>query len=102
MSDDERDAKTPESGLVCIFRTGDDRLVAIARSLLDGEAIPYLARGADLQELFGIRRLAGGFTVVGSIDFMVRPEDAERASTVLGALREGFIKGATEIEKNRP
>ena len=37
MNDGERGAKTPERDLVCIFRTGDEGLVAIVKSILDGE-----------------------------------------------------------------
>ncbi len=100
MNEDEREAKAPESDLVCVFRTGDEGLVAIVKSILDGEGIPYIARGADLQDLFGIGRIGGGFNiVVGSVDFMVGPDDAERARAVLEALREGFMNGgAAESE----
>ncbi len=94
MSSDDRDTDAPRTDLVCVFRTGDEGLVAIVRSLLDGESIPYIARNAETQDLFGVGRLGGSFNfVVGSVDFLVRPEDAERSRGVLDALRQGFLSG---------
>src|SRR2546430_2016492 len=36
---------TPDAELVRVFTTGDAGLIAIAKSLLDGEEIDYLVRG---------------------------------------------------------
>ena len=94
MNDGERGEKTPERDLVCIFRTGDEGLVAIVKSILDGEGILYIARGAEVQDLFGVGRIGGSFNfAVGPVDFLVRPEDAPRSRAVLDALREGFLTG---------
>lgn len=94
MKNDERDTGAPGSDLVCIFRTGDEGLAAIVRSILDGEGIQYIARNADLQDLFGVGRIGGSFNfAVGPIDFLVSPGDAERARAVLDALRQGFLGG---------
>lgn len=94
MSTPDRDTGAAGADLVCVFRTGDEGLVAIVRSILDGENIPYIARNAELQDLFGVGRLGGSFNfVIGSVEFLVRPEDAERTRAVLDALKQGFLSG---------
>lgn len=94
MSTPDRDTGASDPDLLCVFRTGDEGLVAIVRSILDGENIPYVARNAELQDLFGAGRLGGSFNfAVGSVEFLVRPEDAERTRAVLDALKQGFLSG---------
>lgn len=93
MKDDERDRGEPASDAVCVFRTGDEGLAAAVKSVLEGEDIRYVARSVEMQELFGAGR-GGGFNfAVGSVDFLVSRDDAERARGVLKALRDGFLRG---------
>jgi hypothetical protein len=74
----------PNLELVPVFRTGDAGLIALAKSLLEGEGIEYLARGEGLQDLFGGGRLGGGFNyVVGPVEFVVRSDDAPRVRALL-------------------
>lgn len=103
MKNDERDTGVPGADLVCVFRTGDEGLVAISKSILDGEGIQYIAQNAELQDLFGVGRIGGSFNfVIGSVDFLVAPGDAERARALLDALRKGFLSGgAAENESSR-
>ena len=103
MNSDERDTDEHGSDLVCVFRTGDEGLVAISKSILEGEGIKYIARNAELQDLFGAGLIGGSFNfVIGSVDFLVAPVDAERARTLLDALRKGFLSGgAAESENSR-
>jgi hypothetical protein len=103
MNSDERYTDEHGSDLVCVFRTGDEGLVVISKSILDGEGIRYIARNAELQDLFGVGRIGGSFNfVIGSVDFLVAPGDAERARTLLDALRKGFLScGADENENPR-
>jgi hypothetical protein len=101
MKKDERDTGVPGSDLVCVFRTGDEGLVVIVKSILDGEGIQYIARNAELQDLFGVGRIGGSFNfVIGSVDFLVAPEDAARARTLLDALRKGFLSGGAAENEN--
>ena len=94
MNDDERERGEPASDAICVFRTGDEGLAAAVKSVLEGEGIRYVARSVEMQELFGAGRGGGSINfVVGSVDFLVSRDDAERARGVLSALREGFLRG---------
>jgi hypothetical protein len=85
----------PNLELVPVFRTGDAGVIALAKSLLEGEGIEYMARGDGLQDLFGGGRLGGGFNyVVGPVEFVVRSDDALRARTLLRDL--------ANVEESRP
>jgi len=69
---------------VPVFRTGDAGLVALAKSLLEGDRIEYLARGEGIQDLVGWGRFGGGFNyAVGPVEFVVRIDDAPRARALL-------------------
>lgn len=74
----------PDIILTPVFRTGDAGLIALAKSLLESEAIEYLVRSENVQDLFGWGRVGSNFNVVsGPAEFVVREEDAERARTLL-------------------
>ena len=74
----------PNIRLTPVFRTGDAGLIALAKSLLESEAIEYLVRSENVQDLFGWGRVGSNFNVVsGPAEFVVREEDAERARTLL-------------------
>jgi hypothetical protein len=75
----------PEPTLVSVLRTEDPGLVPLAKSMLDQEGIEHLVRGEDLQDPFGAC-LGGGGYGRGPVEFWVREEDAERASTLLDGL----------------
>jgi hypothetical protein len=79
----------PTIELVPIFSTGDAALIAVVKSVLEGEGIDYLVRGEGVQDLFGAGRLSAGFNyITGPAHFMVRREDAERAGELLSALAQ--------------
>ena len=78
----ERPGLPPEPNieLVPVFRAGEAGLVALAKSLLDGEGIEYMARN---------EALAGGFNyIAGPVEFVVRKDDADRARTLLRELAD--------------
>jgi hypothetical protein len=77
---------TPDVELVSVLATGDAGVIALARSLLDGEGIDYFVRGDGLQDLFGVGRLTGFNFAMGPAQFLVRAEDAERARELLAGL----------------
>ena len=74
---------TPDAELVQVLVTGDPGLIAIARSLLDGEKIDYFVRGEGLQDLFGLGRATGYNFAMGPAEFWVRDDDAENARALL-------------------
>ena len=80
----------PAIALTTVLSTGDPALIAMAKSLLDGEGIEYLLRGEELQHLLGWGSPA---------EFVVRSEDAERARQLLHDLA---TPGRTEARDESP
>jgi len=77
---------TPDVELVPVLSTGDAGLIALVKSLLEGESIEYLIRGEGLQDLFGMGRITGFSFAMGPAEFLVRADDAERARELLKPL----------------
>jgi hypothetical protein len=77
---------TPDVELVCVLATGDAGLIAVAKSLLEADAIDYFVRGDGLQDLFGLGRIAGYGFATGPAEFLVREDDADRARELLAGL----------------
>ena len=73
----------PDVELVSVFAAGDPGLIAVAKSLLEGEGIDYFVRGDNLQDLAGLGRLTGYNYVFGPAEFWVRAADGERARELL-------------------
>jgi hypothetical protein len=75
---------TPDVELVPVFATGNPALIALAKSLLDGEEIDYLIRdGAPHDRIYGIGRATGYEFGMGAAEFWVRADDAERVKELL-------------------
>ena len=77
---------TPDVQLVSVLATGDASVIAVAKSVLDGEEIDYFVRGDGLQDLFGVGRVTGFNFAVGPAEFWVRADDADRARRLLERL----------------
>ncbi|HTY42380.1 MAG TPA: DUF2007 domain-containing protein [Thermoanaerobaculia bacterium] len=76
--------EAPALAMVTVLETGDQSLIAVARSLLDGAGIPYIARNDRLQNLFGWGAIGTGYSVaVGPVRLQVLEEDAETARELL-------------------
>jgi hypothetical protein len=72
--------------LVTVLETGDQSLVAIAKSVLEGAGIPCIARNERLQNLFGWGTIGTGFNVsMGPIRVQVLREDEAVAKELLEA-----------------
>ena len=76
----------PDAGLERVLATGDAGVIALARSLLEAEDIPYFVRGDNLQDLFGMGRLTAFNYAMGPAEFWVRADDASRARELLEGL----------------
>ena len=84
---DDEPTPDPEIELVPVYDTGDAGLIAVIKSMLEGEGIDYLVRGEGVQDLFGAGRLTAGFNyITGPAQFLVRREDEERARELLQEL----------------
>lgn len=74
-------------GPVTVLQTSDPGLLGVAKSLLEGAGIRYIAKGEGLQDLFGAGRAFAAFNpIVGPVEVQVAQEDAERALELLGPL----------------
>jgi hypothetical protein len=78
------EAREPPFEMVTVLETGDQSLVAVAKSLLEGAGIPCIARGERLQNLFGWGTIGTGFNAaMGPIRLQVLKEDADTARKLL-------------------
>jgi hypothetical protein len=77
---------TDDVELVPVLATGDAALIALAKSLLEGEHIEYLLKGEGLQDLFGLGRMTGYSFAMGPAEFWVRADDEARARALLSDL----------------
>jgi hypothetical protein len=83
--------------MVTVLETGDQSLVAVARSILEGAGIPCIARNERLQNLFGWGTIGTGFNAaMGPIRVQVLSEDAETAKELLAA--QAFLDPGEEGE----
>ena len=69
--------------LETVLATNDLGLIDIAEGLLDGAQIPYLAKGAGVQDLFGLGRLTAVNPIVGPVEIRVNAADAASARRLL-------------------
>ncbi|HEY7111393.1 MAG TPA: DUF2007 domain-containing protein [Thermoanaerobaculia bacterium] len=78
------DDQTPPFEMVTVLETGDQSLVAVAKSVLEGAGIPCIARNERLQNLFGWGAVGTGFNAaMGPIRLQVLKEDEETAKELL-------------------
>lgn len=73
----ERDFREIE--LVTVFTSGNPALLALAKSLLEGAEIPYLAKGEDFQDVLTV-------PLTEPVRIQVDSERAEEAAALLGDL----------------
>lgn len=93
--------------LVTVFETGDPGLLAMAHSILDEAAVPYLTQGEGIQDLFGVGRLGTGFNILtGPVHILVERASETEVRQLLDGLEEDaaahhFAENATEDERDR-
>ncbi len=86
----------PNAELVCVYVPLKGELLDVAKSLLEGETIEYVARFEGLQDLFGIGRSCLGYNLtVGPAELWVRADEAGRARARLESLGEPGPEGPT-------
>jgi hypothetical protein len=82
----------PDFELVTVLENSDPAVIALAESLLLEESIPYLKKFDQVQDFFAMGRLMGFNPVVGPVVIQVPEEHAEKASEMLGDLRNGNLQ----------
>ncbi|MEN6372242.1 MAG: DUF2007 domain-containing protein [Armatimonadota bacterium] len=80
--------------LVTVFSSVDKAVIAVAKTILDGEGIKYIVGNENVIDLFGYGALGGGFDPIGPVYIQVDAKDAEIAS---GLLRELSRPGPSRI-----
>jgi hypothetical protein len=86
---DEPAPGEPEAKLVKVFQTGEAAMIPVVESVLDSAGIEFLAKGEEVQDLFGFGRLGTNYSfVAGPVEFLVREEDEAAARAVLEQLAE--------------
>lgn len=85
--------------LVTALESGDTAVIAVAKSLLEGAEIPYLARGEMIQDLFGLGRLTAVNPITGPVVIQVDRADLDDAQLLLADLLAG-PEGESEEESD--
>lgn len=74
---------------VTVFRSGNEALIALAKSMLDEADIRYSVMGEGVENLIGIGVVGTGFNpVTGEMQIQVLETDAKQASTLLEGLED--------------
>ncbi|MBN1794340.1 MAG: DUF2007 domain-containing protein [Candidatus Omnitrophica bacterium] len=78
-----------KSGFVTVLKTGNNALIAMAKSLLESAGIEYTVKGEYSQDFFAFGRLGTGFSpIVGPVEIQVLREDEEDTRGLLASLEE--------------
>ncbi len=91
--------------LVSVYKTGNQAIIAVVKSILDEAGIKYMAMGDNLQNLFGLGSIGTGYNILtGPVDFRVMPEDEEYAKELLKDIDEEsdiYPENYNEDEENK-
>ena len=88
-ADDLLEELEDEERLVSVYKSGNEALVLVVKSLLDEAEIPYLVKGEGLQGLFGVGVIGVGFNpITGPVEFQVMPEDEEYVRELIKEVEE--------------
>ena len=82
--------------LVTVFNSGNEALIALAKSILDEANIQYLIKNEGVQDLLGIGVFGTGFNpITGPVQIQVLPSNEEYAKDLLKNMVEN-----TDISEN--
>ena len=71
-----------------VLKTNDLATLTLAEGALESAEIPYLAKGEQIQDLFGFGRMVPVNPVTGPVEIQVRAEDEKRALELLAQIFE--------------
>ncbi len=78
-----------ESDLITIFQSGNQAVIVMVKSILDGAEIPYLVKGENLQNLFGLGVIGTGFNLIaGPVEIQISRKDEPAARELLAEIEE--------------
>jgi hypothetical protein len=88
LEDHPEVAEETVTDLVPVFITQGEAELRLAESVLNQHSIPYLARGEQIQDLFGLGRLTAVNPITGPVEIHVALDKAEVARELLAATLE--------------
>jgi len=85
--------------LSTVLETSDAGLIVIAKSLLEAAEIPFMVRGEEIQDLFGIGRFPGNINVlVGPVELKVTAQYKDEALAILADLMNDSLAGDESVD----
>ncbi|TRZ50694.1 DUF2007 domain-containing protein [bacterium] len=96
MDNSEQD-KLDHERLVTIYKTGNEAIISLIKSLLDEAGIKFLITNEGVQDLLGVGIIGTGFNpLTGPVHVKVMPEDEEYARELLKDINENTVAGDEE------
>lgn len=81
--------KATKENLVTVFKSGNEALISLVKSILDEANIKYLVKGENLKDLFGFGVIGTGYNpLTGPVEIQVLEENADYASELLKDINE--------------
>ncbi len=88
MENNEHEKLDHES-LVTVYKTGNEAIISLIKSILDEAEIKYMIAGEGVQGLVGVGVFGTGYNpITGPAVIKVMPEDAEYAKELLKDIEE--------------
>jgi len=78
----------PDLELVPVFIANDEADLMVVEGVLEQAKIPYLAKGEQIQDLFGFGRLVAVNPITGPVEIYVSADHAETARELLAEALE--------------
>ena len=75
----DRPAPEPDMELVPIIQVREETKLILIESVLEEAKIPYMAKGEQIQDLFGLGRLTVVNPITGPVVIFVSSDNAEKA-----------------------
>lgn len=81
--------KAAKENLVTVFKSGNEALISLVKSILDEANIKYLVKGENVKDLFGFGVIGTGYNpLTGPVEIQVLEENVAYASELLKNISE--------------
>jgi len=85
--------KATKENLVTVFKSGNEALISLVKSILDEANIKYLVKGENIKDLFGFGVIGTGYNpLTGPVEIQVLEENADYAFELLKDIREDLTE----------